>query len=264
MDTHAGEHPRIGAVDVIPFIPLAATTMADCIELARAFGARIAARFDAARLPLRQRRHAARSGSSWPTSGAASTRGCETRSPNTAASPTSVRRGSIRRPALSPSGARPFLIAYNINLASEDVDLAKRIARRVRESGGGLPETPGERLLDRGAAPRAGLDEPARFHGHAALARLGDGSRGGGRRWRRSCRVGVDRASPAGIIPGGRGSGGRCVGRRRSKTAWRSPPPTFACATSRRCRRLNSASRRHARRHLTPAAAATPGDGPAT
>ncbi len=37
-------------------------------------------------------------------------------------------------------GARPFLIAYNINLASEDVDLAKRIARRIRESGGGLPK----------------------------------------------------------------------------------------------------------------------------
>lgn len=45
MDTHAGEHPRIGAVDVIPFIPLAATTMTDCIELARAFGERIAARY---------------------------------------------------------------------------------------------------------------------------------------------------------------------------------------------------------------------------
>ena len=40
-------------------------------------------------------------------------------------------------------GARPFLIAYNINLDSSDVDLAKRIARRVRESGGGLPKRPG-------------------------------------------------------------------------------------------------------------------------
>ena len=48
-------------------------------------------------------------------------------------------------------GARPFLIAYNINLASEDVDLAKRIARRIRESGGGLPQGPGQRVLDRGA-----------------------------------------------------------------------------------------------------------------
>src|SRR6188508_2966242 len=46
MDAHEGEHPRIGAVDVIPFIPLGATTLDDCIDLAHAFGERIAARFD--------------------------------------------------------------------------------------------------------------------------------------------------------------------------------------------------------------------------
>ena len=74
MDAHTGEHPRIGAVDVIPFVPLADTTMDDAIELARAFGERIATRFDAAGLPLRRGRERGRSGSSWPTSGAASTR----------------------------------------------------------------------------------------------------------------------------------------------------------------------------------------------
>ena len=46
MDIHTGEHPRIGAVDVIPFVPLGATTMDDAIEMARDFGARIATRFD--------------------------------------------------------------------------------------------------------------------------------------------------------------------------------------------------------------------------
>ncbi|MCI0582894.1 MAG: glutamate formiminotransferase, partial [Chloroflexi bacterium] len=45
MDRHTGEHPRIGAVDVIPFVPLGDTTLADCVKLARAFGARIAKRF---------------------------------------------------------------------------------------------------------------------------------------------------------------------------------------------------------------------------
>ena len=81
-----------------------------------------------------------RSGSSWPTSGAASTRASSARSSS---------RG--REPDFGPSrlhpsagavavGARPFLIAYNINLDSRDVELAKRIARRVRESGGGLPK----------------------------------------------------------------------------------------------------------------------------
>src|SRR5688500_5207862 len=46
MDTHEGEHPRIGAVDVIPFIPLADTTIDACVDLARSFGERVATRFD--------------------------------------------------------------------------------------------------------------------------------------------------------------------------------------------------------------------------
>ena len=54
-------------------------------------------------------------------------------------------------------GARPFLIAYNINLASTDLELARRIARRVRESGGGLPrvQAMGVALDDRRPAPRS-------------------------------------------------------------------------------------------------------------
>jgi glutamate formiminotransferase len=46
MDLHWGEHPRIGAVDVIPFVPLGETTLDDCVDLARVFGRRIASRFD--------------------------------------------------------------------------------------------------------------------------------------------------------------------------------------------------------------------------
>ena len=138
MDSHTGEHPRIGAVDVIPFVPLGSTTMDECVELARAFGERIAARFD---LPVYLYARAA------------------TRAERVKLA--DVRRGQYeglkleidqlgRAPDLGPArmhpsagavavGARPFLIAYNINLDSADVDLAKRIARRVRESGGGLP-----------------------------------------------------------------------------------------------------------------------------
>jgi glutamate formiminotransferase len=138
MDEHWGEHPRIGAVDVIPFVPLADTTMDEAIELARAFGTRIAARFD---LPVYFYARAAQRGDRIKLA--------------------DVRRGQYeglkaeigqngREPDLGPPrmhpsagavavGARPFLIAYNINLDSEDVEFAKRIARRVRESGGGLP-----------------------------------------------------------------------------------------------------------------------------
>ncbi len=138
MDSHTGEHPRIGAVDVIPFVPLAATTLDDCVELARAFGKRIATRYE---LPVF-------------LYAAAATRLERVKLAD-------VRRGQYeglkheivdhgREPDFGPArlhpsagavavGARPFLIAYNINLDSRDVELAKRIARRIRESGGGLP-----------------------------------------------------------------------------------------------------------------------------
>jgi glutamate formiminotransferase len=139
MDRHSGEHPRIGAVDVIPFVPLGDTTLEECVQLARAFGRRIASRFD---LPVY-------------LYAAAALRSDRVKLAD-------VRRGQYeglktdiatagREPDFGPArmhpsagavavGARPFLIAYNINLASDDLGLAKRIARRVRESGGGLPK----------------------------------------------------------------------------------------------------------------------------
>ncbi len=138
MDVQTGEHPRIGGVDVVPFVPLGDTTMDQCVELARAFGRRIATRWD---LPVYLYAQAA-------------TRSDRVRLAD-------VRRGQYeglkteiahngRHPDFGPPrmhpragavavGARPFLIAWNINLDSDDVELAKRIARRVRESGGGLP-----------------------------------------------------------------------------------------------------------------------------
>lgn len=139
MERHRGEHPRIGAVDVVPFVPLADTSMAACVELARRFGQRIATRFE---LPVYLYAEAA-------------LRGDRVRLAD-------VRRGQYeglkaeigqhgREPDFGPArmhpragatavGARPFLIAWNVNLATDDVELAKRIARRVRESGGGLPK----------------------------------------------------------------------------------------------------------------------------
>jgi glutamate formiminotransferase len=138
MEGHWGEHPRIGAVDVVPWIPLGDTTMDEAVELARAFGKRIADRFE---LPVYLYAEAA------------------VRSERVKLA--DVRRGQYeglkeeidhrgREPDFGPSrmhpsagavavGARPFLIAYNINLESPDKELAVRIARRIRESGGGLP-----------------------------------------------------------------------------------------------------------------------------
>jgi glutamate formiminotransferase / 5-formyltetrahydrofolate cyclo-ligase len=139
MEEHIGEHPRIGAVDVIPFVPLATTSMDDCVEMAREFGARIANRFT---LPVYLYANAAtrlervkladvRRGQ---YEGLKSEIGEPGRAPDFGPARTHPSAGAVA------VGARPFLIAYNINLASRDVELAKRIARRVRESGGGLPK----------------------------------------------------------------------------------------------------------------------------
>jgi len=139
METHVGEHPRIGAVDVIPFVPLGDTTMAECVTLATKFGARIAKRFslpvylyaEAARHQDRVKLADVRRGQYEGLKREISTRG---RAPDFGPSKLHPRAGA------TAVGARPFLIAYNINLESADVELARRIARRVRESGGGLPK----------------------------------------------------------------------------------------------------------------------------
>jgi glutamate formiminotransferase len=138
MDRHEGEHPRIGAVDVIPFIPLGSTTMDECVALAHEFGQRIADRHDipvyfyarAARRSDREKLADVRRGQYEGLKAEIATNG---REPDAGPSRTHPRFGAVA------VGARPFLIAYNINLASDDVELARRIARRVRESGGGLP-----------------------------------------------------------------------------------------------------------------------------
>jgi glutamate formiminotransferase len=138
MEAHDGEHPRIGAVDVIPFIPLGSTTIEDAVDLARAFGARLATRFDlpvflyakAATRPDRQKLADVRRGQYEGLKAEISQRG---REPDFGPARLHPSAGAVA------VGARPFLIAYNINLESDDVELARRIARRVRESGGGLP-----------------------------------------------------------------------------------------------------------------------------
>lgn len=138
MNEHEGQHPRIGAVDVIPFVPLGESTIDECVDLARSFGARIAERFD---LPVYLYARAA----------TRSTREvlADIRKPQYEGL-----RELISEPEHAPDfgparlhptagavavGARPFLIAYNINLRSKDLELAKNIARRVRERSGGLP-----------------------------------------------------------------------------------------------------------------------------
>jgi glutamate formiminotransferase len=150
---HQGSHPRMGAVDVVPFVPVRDITMEDCVRLAREVGAAIAARHD---LPVYLYEAAA---------SAAHRRNLA-----------DVRRGGfegfagkIHDPLWAPDfgparvhpsagctavGARPFLIAFNVDLATADVAVAKAVAGAVRESSGGLPcvKALGLFLEDRGRA----------------------------------------------------------------------------------------------------------------
>jgi glutamate formiminotransferase len=138
MTRHQGEHPRLGAVDVVPFVPIGTTSLDDCVALARRFGQRIAERFE---LPVY-------------LYAAAATRPERVRLPDIRRPQFEGLRELIGQPGWEPDfgpprlhptagatvvGARPFLIAYNINLETSDAELAKRIARVIRESSGGLP-----------------------------------------------------------------------------------------------------------------------------
>lgn len=139
LNRHRGVHPRIGAVDVIPFIPLWSTPMSDCIELARRLGKRIAQELDlpvylygeAAADPLRREL-------SWIRQG-----GFESLRETIASDP--ERRPDFGPAKLHPTagavavGARGILIAFNVVLKNADLEIARRIARRIRESSGGLP-----------------------------------------------------------------------------------------------------------------------------
>jgi glutamate formiminotransferase len=148
MERHTGEHPRIGAVDVIPFVPLGATTIDDCVGLARTFGARVADRFGlpvylyarAATRPDRVRLADVRRGGYEAVRDEIGDPAAD-RGPDFGPPKAHPRAGAVA------VGARPFLIAWNINLDSNDVEVAKRIARRVRESGGGLPAVQGNGFM---------------------------------------------------------------------------------------------------------------------
>jgi glutamate formiminotransferase len=136
---HRGEHPRIGAVDVLPFVPVEGVTMENSVALARQAGEEIWARYkvpvyfyeEAALRPERKRLEGVRSG--------------EFEYLRDEVLRNADRTPDIGGPRLHPSagavaiGARKFLIAYNINLDTPDVSVAKKIARTIRASNGGLP-----------------------------------------------------------------------------------------------------------------------------
>ncbi len=138
MEGHHGQHPRIGAADVIPFIPLRHASMEDCTEFARRLGARVG---NLLQLPVFLYERAALQDNNRNL--ADIRRGGYERLTQTIAA------GEPPQPDFGPRemgkaggciiGARELLIAFNVFLTTADVAVARKIARTIRESSGGLP-----------------------------------------------------------------------------------------------------------------------------
>jgi glutamate formiminotransferase len=135
---HEGVHPRIGAIDVVPFVPIADVTMETCVALAHETGRARAERLrlpvflygDAALRPERRRLEHIRRGQ---FEGLAARMADPAWAPDFGPAVPHPSAGAVA------VGARPILIAFNVNLDTDRVDVAQRIAAAVRESSGGLP-----------------------------------------------------------------------------------------------------------------------------
>jgi len=138
LTKHKGEHPRMGAVDVVPFVPISGVTMDDCVSLAKEFGKEFSEKYqvpvflyeEAASRP--ERRNLA-----------------DVRSGEFEGLREEIGKNPARKPDYGPDrihptagatavGAREVLIAYNVNLGTSDVSVAKRVAHQVRGRDGGL------------------------------------------------------------------------------------------------------------------------------
>ena len=142
LNTHQGAHPRMGAIDVIPFTPISGISMEECVELSRDFGKRFHEELnvpvyyyeEAAIRPDRTRLEVIRKGQYEGLKE-------EISKPE--------RHPDLGEPKLHPTagatviGARKFLVAFNVNLNTTNVEIAKTIGKRVRASGGGFTAVKG-------------------------------------------------------------------------------------------------------------------------
>lgn len=147
MRKHNGEHPRLGATDVVPFVPIAGVTMSDCIRLANVYAERVARDLnipvylyeEAARVPERKNLATVRKGEY---------EGLSERLSDAKWKPDYG--GAIFNPksGATIAGARTFLIAYNVNLNTNKQGYAHEIALRIRESGRSLKDERGQVVKD--------------------------------------------------------------------------------------------------------------------
>ena len=189
---HRGEHPRIGATDVVPLVPIEAITLEECVALAQQLGRRVG---DELGLPVYLYE-------------AAATRPERRRLPD-------IRRGEFehlvetilepeRAPDFGPTqvgpagavviGTRPFLVAYNVYLETDDVSVAKAIAKTIRESSGGLPAVRALGLLVEGKAQVSmNLVDTGQTPLHVVFDRITELARAGG--------IGVSHSELIGLVP---------------------------------------------------------------
>ncbi|MFQ5856222.1 MAG: glutamate formimidoyltransferase [Anaerolineae bacterium] len=151
MNLHRGEHPRLGAADVVPFVPIKGVTMEDCVAIARRLGERVGRDLDipvylyeeAATRPERRNLENVRRGEYEEIKAEIATR--PERAPD-------FGPRQLGKAGATAIGARPPLIAFNVYLGTDDVEVAKAIARAVRHSSGGLRYVKALGLLVKGQA----------------------------------------------------------------------------------------------------------------
>jgi glutamate formiminotransferase len=138
MRKHKGEHPRIGATDVVPFVPVSGVTLKECVLLSNKLGKKIA---DALQIPVYLYEASARRPDRVNLA--------DVRKGEYEGLKEEIEANPDRKPDFGPSkmhpsagamviGARKYLVAYNVNLDTKDVEIAKKIAARIREKSGGL------------------------------------------------------------------------------------------------------------------------------
>jgi len=137
MSTHKGAHPRMGALDVVPFIPISDVSMDECVELANRVGMQIASKFKvpvylyekAATAPYRENLADIRKGQ---YEGFFEKIKDDKWSPDYGTPEVNIKGGCVA------IGARVPLVAFNVNLGTDNIEIADIIAKRVRNIGGGL------------------------------------------------------------------------------------------------------------------------------
>ena len=139
MRVHKGEHPRIGATDVVPFIPVSGVTIKECVLLSNKLAKRVA---EELKIPVYMYEASAKRKDRVNLA--------DVRKGEYEGLKAEIEKNPQRKPDYGPSfmhptagaivvGARKYLIAYNVNLDTKDVEIAKKIAGKVREKDGGLP-----------------------------------------------------------------------------------------------------------------------------